>query len=166
VAVLAAHGLDVEDAGDLGDGVGVVGGLERAGQQRGLGHRLPRQLGVDAGRAEQQEPLDADSVGGLEHIDLDAQVVAEEVSRVGVVGQDAADLGRGEHDDLRPVCLEERARGCLVSQVQVDGRRSQKAPESLPLEVPPHRGADEASMAGYVDRRFSIELTLRHIQRL
>ena len=38
--VLTPHRLDVQDAGDLGDRVGVVGGLEVPGEQRHL--RVPR----------------------------------------------------------------------------------------------------------------------------
>jgi hypothetical protein len=54
-AVLGAVVLAELEAGDLGDGVGFVGGLERAGEQAVLGHRLGRQLRVDAGRAEEQD---------------------------------------------------------------------------------------------------------------
>jgi hypothetical protein len=44
-AVCLAH----LDADDLGDGVALVGGLERAGEQGVLRDRLRRELGVDAG---------------------------------------------------------------------------------------------------------------------
>ena len=36
------------DAGDLGDGVGLVGGFQHAGKEMFLLHRLRRVLGVDA----------------------------------------------------------------------------------------------------------------------
>ena len=48
-AVLAAIGLRQLDAGDLGDGVPLVGRLQRAGEQRVLGDRLRRELRIDAG---------------------------------------------------------------------------------------------------------------------
>ena len=47
------------DAGDLGQGVGPVGGLQRAGEQVFLPHRLGAQLGIDAGGAQEQQALDA-----------------------------------------------------------------------------------------------------------
>jgi hypothetical protein len=48
-AVLDAVCLAHLDAGDLGDGVPLVGGLERAGEQGVLRDRLRREHGVDAG---------------------------------------------------------------------------------------------------------------------
>ena len=57
-AILPAIGLAQLDAGDLGDRVPLVGGLERAGEQRVLADRLRRKLRIDAGRAEKQQLLD------------------------------------------------------------------------------------------------------------
>ena len=59
-AVLPAIGLAQLDPGDLGDRVPFVRRLQRAGQQRVFGDRLRRELRVDAGRAEEQQLLDAD----------------------------------------------------------------------------------------------------------
>ena len=50
VAVLAAVAVAEFDGGDLGDGVGAVGGFEGAGEQRVLGDGLGGVFGVDAGR--------------------------------------------------------------------------------------------------------------------
>ena len=57
--MLAAIGLAQLDAGDLGDGIPLVGRLQRPGQQRVFVHRLRRKFGIDAGRAEEQQLLDA-----------------------------------------------------------------------------------------------------------
>ena len=54
-AVLAAVGLAEFDARDLGDCVGLVGRLERAGKERALGNRLRRVLRINAGAAEKQK---------------------------------------------------------------------------------------------------------------
>jgi hypothetical protein len=51
-AVLAAIGLRHFQAGDLGDGVPLVGRLERAGEQRIFDDGLRRQPGIDARRPE------------------------------------------------------------------------------------------------------------------
>jgi hypothetical protein len=47
-----------------------------------------------------QEPLHPGQVGGVDDIGLDHQVFVDELRRIGVVGVDAADLGRGEDDDV------------------------------------------------------------------
>jgi len=51
-AELAVVGLEELDAGDLGDGIGFVGGLERAGEEGLLAHGLLGQPRVDIGAAE------------------------------------------------------------------------------------------------------------------
>ena len=99
---------------------------------------------------------------GLEHVDLDPQVVPEKVRGVGVVGEDAADLRRGEDDDLRPVRLEERPGGGLIAKVQLARRCADQPREPLSCKVPPYRGPDEAAMARHIYRRRSAELTFSH----
>ena len=48
-AILSAVGLHLQDAGDLGNGVGVVGRFECTREQARLLDRLLGELGVDAG---------------------------------------------------------------------------------------------------------------------
>ena len=99
-AELAAIGLAQLDAGDLGQGVPLVGGLQRAGEEVFLPDRLGAIARVDAGAAEEQELGDADRVGGADQVELDAQIVGEEVDRPAGVGQDAADPGGGDDDHV------------------------------------------------------------------
>ena len=40
------------------------------------------------------------AIGGIDDVVLDQQIVANELRRVGVVGMDAADPGRGQDDGL------------------------------------------------------------------
>ena len=79
----AAIGLAQLDAGDLGDGVPLVGGLERAGQQRVLGDRLRRQ---PAGRCRRSRGTAASrrrsACAASDEVGLDHQVVVEEVGRI------------------------------------------------------------------------------------
>ena len=121
-AVLPAVGLAQLDAGDLGDRVPLVGRLERPGQQRVLGDRLRRELRVDAGRAEEQQLLDAALPGGVDDVGLDHQVVVEELGRVGVVGEDAADLGGGDEHGLRPASRHPALDRGLPRQVDLGAR--------------------------------------------
>jgi hypothetical protein len=50
-AVLAAVGLGELDAGDLGDGVPLIGRLQRAGEQGFLADRLGGEPRIDAARS-------------------------------------------------------------------------------------------------------------------
>jgi hypothetical protein len=82
-------------------------------------HRLRGEPGVDAARAEEQQALDAIFVRGVDDVGLDRQVVADELGRVAVVGEDAADLGRGEEDVVGLFCGEEGFDGGLVGEVEL-----------------------------------------------
>ncbi len=145
-AVLAAIGLAELDAGDLGDRVPLIGGLELALEQRLLGHRLRRELGIDAAGAEEQELLHADLLGRADDVRLDHQVVVEEIRRVAVIGQDAADPRRRDHDHLRPVGREPTFDLRLPAEIALRlGRGQQRA--WLALEPAQQRAADHAAMA-------------------
>ena len=58
-AVLSVVALAHLDAGDLGDGVGLVGGFQRAGEQVFFLDRLRAVAGVDAAGSEEKQLLDA-----------------------------------------------------------------------------------------------------------
>ena len=144
-------GLHGHDPGDLGDRVGIVGRLERPGEERGLGDRLRRQFRVDARRPEEQQPVDIGGVRGLKQVGLDAQVVVEEVHRGGRVGHDPADL-RGGHDHYRGLRGEDRVEGGIsIAQVDLSRAPADQIGEPLRLQVAPHRGADESVVPGHVD---------------
>ena len=117
-AVLAVVAPAHLDACDLGDGVGPVSGLERPGEQVLLLDRLGAEPGVDAGGAEEEQALDTGVAAGLDDVGLENEVVADEVRGVGTVGQDAADPGRGEEDEVGPLGGEERIDGEFVEQVK------------------------------------------------
>ena len=152
VAVLFVVGLAQLDAGDLGDRVPLVRGLQWAGEQALLRHRLRGVLRVDAGGAEKEEALDAGLVGRGDDALLDGQVVADEVGRVLVVREDAPDTGRGEYDVGGLLGGEERAGGLRVAQVQFAGRPSHEVRVPGALQPSPHGGAYHATVAGDVDR--------------
>lgn len=116
-AVLTVVALTQLDAGDLGYGVGLVGGLQRAVEQGALCHGLRGELGVDAAGAQEQEPLHAVPESRVNHVGLHHQVLVDELGRVGVVGVDAAYFGGG-HVNLGGLFLgKEGLHGGLVGEV-------------------------------------------------
>ncbi len=164
-AVLPPNGLDAEDPGDLGDRVRVVGRLEVPGQQRVLGDRLRRQARVDARRPEEQQPLDALLERGVHHVGLDAEVVGEELHRVGVVGEDPADLGRGQHDVARPGVGEEVEDRVPVTQVELGRTQPAQVGEPGRLEPPPDGGPDHAPVSRDVRRGVAVERARHEVGR-
>jgi hypothetical protein len=117
--VLGAVGVAEFDGGDLGDGVGAVGALERAGEEGVLAQRLGGVLGVDAAAAEVEELGDLEAVGGVDDVGGDHEVLVDEVGGVGGVGEDAADLGGGEDHVLGALGGEEGVDGVGVAQVEL-----------------------------------------------
>lgn len=98
--VLNAVSLAHLDAGNLSNGVPLIGGLEWARQERVFRDRLRCELGVDARGAEEEELLDAEAVGGVDDVGLDLEVEGDEVGRISVVGVNATDFCGGEDYEL------------------------------------------------------------------
>jgi hypothetical protein len=89
----------------------------------------------------------------VNHVGLNHQVLIDEVSRVGVVGVNAAHLGCG-HVDLVGLFLgEEGLHGSLVGQVELGVGASDDAVRGLASgqQLANDGGADHAAMAGDVD---------------
>ena len=150
-AVLAVVALAQLDAGDLGDGVGFVGGLEQAGEECFFPHRLRGELGVDAGGAEEHQLGHAVGVGGVDDVGLDHQVLVDELGRIGVVGMDAADLGCRQIDLVDAMGGEEGVDGMLVGEIERVATGSEEVGAAQRLQ-PAHDGrADHAAMAGDED---------------
>src|SRR5699024_10177402 len=94
-AVLAVEVLAVFQAGDLGQGVGLVGLFQRRGQQAAFRHGLGRQAGINAGAAQKFQLFAAVLPGRVDDVHLQNHVVVHEIGLGLVVGHDAAHLGRG-----------------------------------------------------------------------
>ena len=117
----------------LGNGIPLVGRLQRAGQQIVFFDGLRCQLGVYAAGAQEDEFVDSSPVGRIDHIVLHEQVVPDEFRRPGIVGVDAAHP-RGRHDDcIGALAIEERADGSLVREVQLPVGEHHLIPVALPL---------------------------------
>lgn len=156
-AVLAVVAPAHFDAGDLGERVGPVGGLQRAGEQAVFAHRLRRHLRVDATGSEEHEACDAVLPRAMDHVGLDGQVVADELRRVAVVGDDAAHLGRGQEYVFRPVLGKEGVCRCGVGQIEFGVGALKDVRVALGFQVTDDGRTDQAAVAGDVDARFKIQ---------
>ena len=154
-AVLAVVAFAELDAGDLGHRVGLVRGLERAGQQRRLGHRLRRGAGIDAGGTQLQKPPHPGREGLMDDIALDHQVLIDEIGGIAVVGMDPADLRGGKDHHVRAHLLHEAAHRPLVGEVErvpAAGDEFERLSRRPPrLERPQDGAAHHAAMAGDED---------------
>ena len=148
LAVVAPAHLD---AGDLGQRIGTVGGLQRTGEQVALAHRLLRQPGVDAARTEEEQSLHTGQIRCVQGVGLDRQVVVDEVRREAVVGHDAAHLGGSQKDEFRPLELEKGLRRALVGQIEFGARAQDQVGVSGRLQAAHDRAAYQAAMAGNED---------------
>ena len=117
-AVLLAVVLAELQAGDLGDGVGLVGRLKRGGEQAFLRHRLGGLAGIDAGAAKEEESLHTLLPSGMDRVVGDRQVLVEELGGVGVVGVDSSDACGGDDDDIRLLFLVKLADSHGIAQVE------------------------------------------------
>lgn len=158
-AVLAVVAPAHFDAGDLGQRVRAVGRLQRARQQAVLAHRLRRHLRVNAARPEEHQPRHAMLPRAVDNIGLDHQVVADELRRVAVVGDDAADLGSGEEHILGLVFGKEGVGRGRVGQIEFGVRPLEDVRIAFRLEIADDGRADQTAVAGYIDARFEIQDT-------
>src|SRR5690606_20749892 len=127
------------------------GRLERAGEQVLLAHRLRGVLGVDARGAEEDQALDARGVCGLDDVERDGEVVGDEVGRVGSVGEDAADAGGREHDEVGALALEEALGVALAAEVELRGGAQEEVAVAGLLEASDDGRADEPPVPRHVD---------------
>ena len=152
-AVLAVVAPAHFDAGDLGQGVRPVGGLQGTGEEVFLFQRLGRELGVDAARTQEQQTLDVVAIGGVDGAVLDGQIVADEVGRVGVVGDDSADSGCRQEHMVRLFPSKKGFGGRRIDQVEFSVGPSQQVGVTLGHQVTHEGRADQAEMARHVDFR-------------
>lgn len=108
--------------------------------------------GVDAGRAEEEQPLDPGRVRPGDHTQLDAQIVLQELHRIGGVGHDPADLRGGQHHGVRTDLAEEHLGPRGIAQIEPVAIAGDHL---VPLggEAAHQRGADQAAVARDEDAR-------------
>ena len=128
VPVLGAECLDVEDARDLGHGVGLVRRLQRAGHQRGLPDRLRGVAGVDAGGAEEEQPLYPAACAESMTLVWMSRLSFMNSHRVRRVRHDPADAGGRVDDDVGLRLEDGVMRGHAVAQVEPLDRQPMISP--------------------------------------
>ena len=152
-AVLAVEAAAELDAGDLGDRVGAVGLLQRAGEQVLLAQRLRGLARVDAGAAEEDDLARPGGLRLADDVGLDLEVLVDELPGLLPVCEDAADLGGRDDDDLGALLGEEAARGVLVGEVELVEVAHDEVLVAGLVQGAQDRAADEAGVPGQVDAR-------------
>ena len=113
------------------------------------------EFGVDAGAAQEEQLFHpgVPTPRRLDQIVLDGEIVEEEGDRLPAVGENAANLGRGDEDVLGPFPLIKFADGDGVQEVQLGARPAQEPGEAELLEPAPKGAAHHAAMAGDINAR-------------
>lgn len=122
-------------------------GLERAGEQAVLGHRLRRLLGIDARASEKKHPLHALPVRGVQGVRGDGEVVVQEFRRTCIVGMDTAHPGRGDDRRVGLFGGEERLGGGLAREVKLLPGAKHERNRGIGPKPAHERGPDHALMA-------------------
>ncbi len=162
-AVLQVVALAHLEAGDLGDGVFLVGVLQFAGQQAVLLHGLGRILGIDAGAAQEEQFLHPVGVGLADDVALNLHVHHHEVGAVQAVGHDAADEGRRQHHRIGALLVEEFLDRILVGQVKIAVGAAHQVVVSSGLQVVPDGRSYQASVARYVYFAILVHIIYRSV---
>jgi hypothetical protein len=88
------------------------------------------------------------TIGGVDDVGLNREVVANEIGRIGVVRDDTADLGGGQKHELGPLGREKTLDGGRVAELELAVRRAQQALVAARRQGAHDRGADEAARTG------------------
>ena len=106
-------------------------GSSGAGEETGLGHGLRGEFGVDAGGAEEEEAVYVVDPARFDGVGLNDEVIADEVGRIGVVGQDSAYFGSGQEDVLGLLFAEELVDVIGVEEIELGPRAEKEIDVSL-----------------------------------
>ena len=150
-AVLFPNGLAEFDAGDLGDGVPLVGGFQRPGQQGVLRDGLGGVFGVDAGASQEEKLLHPVTAGAVDQIILNLKVLEQEVRRIRVIGEDAAHFRRRHEHVFRALGGVERLDVLLIGQIELSAGPPEEVLTAPGGEFAADRAADHSSVAGDVN---------------
>ena len=139
------------DAGNLGQRIGAIRCLQRAGQQVLFAYRLRTITRVNARRSEKQQPLYAGTPRLMDNIGLNRKIDFNELGRVRVVGNDTADFPRGEEYTIRALVGKKLTRCMLVGQIEFSVRASDQIRVTAALQAAHERRPGQSGVARNVD---------------
>ena len=137
-------------SGYLGNGIFLVGVLQRRCEQTVFLHRLRSVLGVYARRAKKEEFLDTMLVGVLYHVALHLHVLHDKVGTIKRVCHNAANESGCQDDGVGTLLVEEACHCHLVGKVQLLMTSTYKIVVAASLKVVPDCRTHKSVVAGYV----------------
>lgn len=114
--VLAPIGLAHLYPGNLGDSVGLVAFFQSAGQKVFLPQGLGGQTGVDAGGTQKQQLTYPKTIGSVQYLGLNQQVVTNKLCRESLVGSYSSYPGCRRKNIIRSLLPEKRFDGFLAGR--------------------------------------------------
>ena len=137
--------------GDLGDRIGLVRHLERAGKQRVLRDRLRRHLGVDTGASQKQQLFHLKIMAALDDITLDLHIFIGKFRRRRIVGVDASHFCSSQNDHIRSFLLKEGSHRLLICQIQLLMCPSDHVCVAFGFQISDDRASHQSSVSCYID---------------
>ena len=149
-AVLQVEALAHLQTCNLGNGIRLVGVLQRRCQQGSLADGLRSLARVDAGAAQEEQFLDAVPPALADDVLLDGQVLVDEVGAVLQVCHDAAHMGCSQHDILGLLLVKEAAHRHGIHQVKLLMGTADEVSIALALQAIPDGTANESAVTCYI----------------
>ena len=150
-AVLAVQELAVFETADFGEGVSLVRLFQFGSQQAAFLHRLRSHARIDAGRAEELQLLAAVLPGRVDDVHLERHVEPHEIGQRLLIGDDAADLGRGKEYVLGLFLGKELFDIFLTAEVKLLVGAGDDIVVALALQLTHDGAAHHAAVPGNVD---------------
>jgi hypothetical protein len=80
--------------------------------------------------------LGAVPAGCIDHVRLDKKVIPDEISRIGIVGEDPPDLCSREEYNIGALSFEEGIDGVLPTEIELAAGTHEKAMVPVPRQAP------------------------------
>ena len=152
-AILSVEIFAILKTADFGEGVGLVGGFQAAGEEAGLRHGLRGETRIDAAAAKELEFLHTMTPSGIDNIHLEHHILIHEISRGFIVGYDTANLSSGKKYIFRFFGGEKILNITLLCEVELGMRTCHEVVIALPLQLPHYGAAYHSLMASNIDFR-------------
>ena len=150
-AVLRIKAFAQLDAGNLGQGVRLVGWLQRASEQILFFDGLRAITWVNAARTQKHQIVDASTVSPLNQVGLHHQVLVDEVGTVGVVGMNTPHLGCSDEQIVGLFGLQKSLYLGLARQVKLGMRAGDDVLIAVRLEAANNGRTHHATMTSHVN---------------